>query len=100
MNFFEHQDRARKQSRWLMVVFVLAVLAIVASINLILLLVMGVTGYQTGEQPLAPLEMITTNLPLLAGGAIASISVIGLASLFKTASLRSGGGQVARQLGG
>ena len=100
MNFFEHQDRARKQSRWLMVVFVLAVLAIVASINLILLLVMGVTGYQTGEQPLAPLEMMTTNLPLLAGGAIASISVIGLASLFKTASLRSGGGQVARQLGG
>ncbi|MCJ7815031.1 MAG: M48 family metallopeptidase, partial [Xanthomonadales bacterium] len=37
---------------------------------------------------------------LLAGGAIACVVVIGLASLFKTASLRTGGGQVARQLGG
>ena len=100
MNFFEHQDRARKQSRWLIFVFMLAVLAIIAAIDLILLLVVGFTGYETGEQPLAPAELIVENLPLLGGGAVACIAVIGLASLFKTTSLRSGGGQVARQLGG
>lgn len=100
MNFFEHQDRARKQSRWLIFIFILAVLGIVVAIDLLLLLVMGVTGYQTGEAPLNPTEMVAANLPLLSGGAIACVAVIGLASLFKTASLRSGGGQVARQLGG
>ena len=58
MNFFEHQDRARKQSRWLIVVFILAVLAIVTAIDLILLLVMGVTGYESGEQPLSRPELV------------------------------------------
>jgi len=100
VNFFEHQDRARKQSRWLIVVFILAVLVIVTAINLILLLVMGVSGYETGEQPLSLTGLVTANVPLLTGGAIGCSAVIGLASLFKTASLRSGGGQVARQLGG
>jgi len=100
VNFFEHQDRARKQSRWLIFVFGLAVLAIVVAINLVLLLVMGVTGYEGAEQPLSPTELVTTNIPLLTGGAIGCVAIIGLASLFKTASLRSGGGQVARQLGG
>lgn len=100
MNFFEHQDRARKQSRWLIFMFVLAVLAIVVAIDLMLLLVLGVTGYGEGEVPLSVAETVTGNIELLIGGAIASVAVIGLASLSKTASLRSGGGQVARQLGG
>jgi Zn-dependent protease with chaperone function len=100
VNFFEHQDRARKQSRWLIFVFIVAVLAIVAAINLVLLLVIGVTGYEVGEQPLSPVELVKANAHLLVGGAVACVAVIGLASLFKTASLRSGGGQVARQLGG
>jgi Zn-dependent protease with chaperone function len=100
MNFFEHQDRARKQTRWLIFVFILAVVVIVAAINLILLLVMGVTSYDPSQAPLPASEIVKANIPLLAGGAIACVAVIGLASLFKTASLRSGGGQVARQLGG
>ena len=33
MNFFEHQESARKQSRWLILVFILAVAAIVVAIN-------------------------------------------------------------------
>jgi Zn-dependent protease with chaperone function len=100
VNFFEQQDRARKQSRWLIIIFILAVLAIVAAIDLMLLMVVGVSSIEPDGPPLPAGEMIASNLPLLAGGAIASIAVIGLASLFKTAGLRSGGGQVARQLGG
>jgi Zn-dependent protease with chaperone function len=99
MNFFEHQHRARKQSRWLILVFIMAVLAIVAAIDLLLLIAIGVTA-EPGAQPLSAAEMAVANWHLLAGGAIACVAVIGLASLFKTASLRSGGGQVARQLGG
>lgn len=100
MNFFKHQDRARKQTRRLIVAFALAVLGIVAAIDLILLVVLGVTGNRPGEAPVSLTELAGDNLHLLIGGAIACIAVIGLASLFKTASLRSGGGQVARQLGG
>ena len=100
MNFFEHQDRARKQTRWLIAIFILAVLAIIAAIDLVLLLALGVTGFEPGSELPSVAELVTANANLLAGGAIACIAVIGLASLFKTASLRSGGGQVARQLGG
>jgi len=100
MNFFEHQDRARKQTRWLVLAFALAVGAIVVAIDLILLVVLGVTGSEPGQAPISLKETVTSNLDLLAGGAVACLLVIGLASLFKTASLRSGGGQVARQLGG
>jgi len=100
VNFFEHQEQARKQTRWLIFVFILAVVAIVVAIDVILLLVLGVTSYDPAEAPLAVGEMVKANIPLLAGGAVACVAVIGIASLTKTASLRSGGGQVARQLGG
>jgi Zn-dependent protease with chaperone function len=105
MNFFEHQQRARKQSRRLIFVFLLAVLAIVIAIDLVLLLAVGLASedpirYVEGASPDSWAAILRSNAPLLTGGAIATVSVIGLASLFKTLSLRSGGGQVARQLGG
>jgi len=100
MNFFQQQDQARKQSRWLIIVFMLAVVAIVLAINLIVLLAVGMTSIETEGVPEIGMQMITGNLPLLSGTAIATISVIGLASLFKSASLRGGGGKVARELGG
>ena len=100
MNFFEHQDRARRQSRRLTVLFILAVLAIVVAIDGVLLLVVGLGSLEPESASLSPGFRIRENLPLLAGGAIATLAVIALASLFRIASLRSGGGQVARQLGG
>ena len=45
-------------------------------------------------------KLSVQNWPTLAGAAVVSIAFILLASLFKMASLRAGGGQVARQLGG
>jgi Zn-dependent protease with chaperone function len=100
LNFFEHQDRARRQSRRLTIIFVLAVLAIVVAIDALLLLVAGMRPGKATEQAMSLAQLIRANTPLLAGGAVATIAVIGLASLFKITSLRAGGGQVARQLGG
>ena len=100
MNFFEHQDRARRQSRRLTLLFILAVLVIVAAIDGLLLLAAGLGTREPGTEPLPFAQLVQANLPLLTGGAITTIAVIGLASLFKITSLRSGGGQVARQLGG
>jgi Zn-dependent protease with chaperone function len=100
LNFFEHQDRARRQSRWLIAVFMLAVVAMAVAIDAILLLVVGVTSGEPGAAPLPLAALLNANLPLLGAGAIGTTGVVGLASLYRIASLRSGGGQVARQLGG
>ena len=99
MNFFQHQDHARRQTRWLVILFILAVIAIIATVDLALLLAFGLSSMEYEASPLTA-QGIQANLPLLAGGALATASVIGLASLFKTASLRGGGGTVARALGG
>jgi Zn-dependent protease with chaperone function len=100
LNFFKHQDRARRQSRGLIVLFGLAVLAIVVAIDLILLLVLGLSGQESAAAARPSPSLFAANLPLLAGGAVATLGLIGIASLFRTVGLRSGGGQVARQLGG
>jgi Zn-dependent protease with chaperone function len=100
MNFFEHQERARRQSRWLLVVFTLAVAAIVVAVNGIVLLAVMSTSWDPAAEGLTFGEMLRAQWPLMAGTAVACIAVIFLASLFRTLSLRSGGGQVARQLGG
>ena len=100
MNFFEQQDQARKQSRWLIFVFIVAVLVIVVAIDLLILLAAGVSSIETEGVPWLSPQFFTDNLSLLTGGAIATLLVISLASLFKTMGLRAGGGKVARELGG
>ena len=94
MNFFEHQAAARAKSRRMLWLFVLAVLAIVAAINVVVLLVFGFTldPNKPGQQDAL--------IPALVASTVITLGVIGLGSLFKTLSLRSGGGGVARAMGG
>jgi len=99
VNFFEQQDHARRQTRWLVFLFILAVLAIVVAVDIALFLAFG-TFSADQDTAVFSMQGIYSNLPLLIGGAAASLSVIGLASMFKTATLRGGGGKVARDLGG
>ena len=100
MNFFEHQDNARKNSRWLILVFILAVAAIVVAINLVILIALGFFSFDAETASVPFSEVVKQNVPLLAGSAVASVAFILVASLFKMVSLQAGGGQVARQLGG
>ncbi len=100
MNFFEQQARAKSRTRKLLLLFVLAVLAVVIALDLLLLLVLGLSPLQTEGVDLFSGEHLRQNLPLLTGGAVVSVLVIGLASMYRISSLRSGGGQVAHELGG
>jgi Zn-dependent protease with chaperone function len=100
MNFFKQQDQAKKQSRWLIFMFILAVLAIVVAIDLVLLLALGLSNVDPAQGIVSGTTLVANNIPLLTGGGIATVSVVGLASLAKTAGLRSGGGKIARDLGG
>jgi Zn-dependent protease with chaperone function len=87
MNFFEAQDNARKATRRLMVAYFAATVLIVAGVTSIVALVL-----YSNEAPADP--------ALLAVTAAATALVIVGATLFKTAKLSSGGGSVARELGG
>ena len=98
MNFFEAQDRSRRTSRWLVVVFLLATAAIIGAVTLI------VAGALALLQPEGALRVmngswLAGNAGLLGTVALATGSAIGLASLYRTARLSDGGGQVARELG-
>ena len=99
MNFFEYQEQARRQSRWLVFLFILAVIIIVIVIDLAMLVAFGVMNTEQ-QQSLFSTQSLQANGPALLGGALVTAGVIAVASLFKTATLRSGGGKVARDLGG
>ncbi len=82
-----------------MFLFIVAVIAIILVIDVALLIALGVMNTDQ-QQTLSAPQMLAANAPLLLGGAVATAAVIALSSLFKTATLRSGGGKVARDLGG
>ena len=82
MNFFERQNQARRNTTRLVVLFALAVIGIVVAACLAIALV-------TGPDP-----------GVMAGTAIITGGIIGLGSLYRIASLGSGGDVVATQMGG
>lgn len=91
MNFFALQDKARRASRRLVVLFVLAVLVIVAAVDAVVVMI--------GFGRHASAEGIVLDYPRLALISLGVLAVIGLASLFRTLSLHGGGASVARGMG-
>ncbi len=98
MNFFDAQDRARKATRWLVVIYFVATALIVLGVTLVVgfaLFGTSIDGYRY-----SPGEMFAANpVPLLVTAALTTLLIIG-ASIYKTLLLSSGGSQVARQMGG
>ncbi len=92
MDFFAHQENARRHTRRMVVLFVLAVTAIVIAIDAAVVVGFGLVQQRTDGSTALPVGT-------LVGVSLAVIAVIALASLFRMASLRDGGGAVARGLG-
>ena len=90
MNFFDAQDKARRATRWLVVVYVVATGLIVAGVTL----VVGAAFYGLGP------ERQAADTSVLAGAAIAATVLIVGATLYRVARLSSGGGRVATEMGG
>jgi len=82
MNFFEHQDKARRQSRFLIVMFALAVLAIISAVVVF-------AYFAIGPDPW-----------VLVWAALITAGVILGASAVRSLQLRGGGGEVAQAMGG
>jgi Zn-dependent protease with chaperone function len=90
MNFFERQRQVRRLSFRLVMLFVLAIITIVLAVDVIVAVAFGSSG--TSPESLVGLVITSSAITLL---------VIGLASLFRTVSLRAlGGASVAAGLNG
>ncbi len=97
MNFFNAQDQARRSTRRLVVLYLLATASIIAGVSLLVALtIYASTDLSRGMG----FGRFLVNYSALFGSiALVMILVIAGASLVKTGQLRSGGGRVARDLG-
>ena len=98
MDFFERQDRARKNTKLLVVYFVLAVICIIAAVYLVCLLIFGTASahHQYGQ----PVEFSLWNSDLFFYSAMGTLAVIVFGSLYQISALSAGGSAVAESLGG
>jgi Zn-dependent protease with chaperone function len=100
MNFFERQEVARRASRRLIILFVLAMLAIALAVDVAILIAIG---FAAPEQVMAYggfWGFAQAHLGLLVVVALLTLAVIGIASLVRMGSLRAGGAVVAQSVGG
>jgi len=95
MNFFEHQDQARRASTRLIVLFVLAVIAVVIAVN-----VVGAVLYLSIFRPMHGAAALSV-LPrgFFATNTIVTLALIGGGTWWETARLRAGGSAVAQMIG-
>lgn len=108
MDFFSQQDKARKNTGWLVTLFILAVLSLVVLTNLLIgLLVWFMTQDDTMQTGLSVIGQTDRNTirSLFSWHTFALISLgvggaVGCAILYKWLQLSSGGKAVAESLGG
>ena len=98
MNFFEHQAEARRNSKRLVLLFLLAVVAIVLAVDLVVLVAVD-RASSHGYHAYSPRVLYMLHPTAAFMATLGTLAVIVLGTLYKTASLRSGGGAVARQFG-
>ncbi|MBI4879566.1 MAG: M48 family metallopeptidase [Planctomycetes bacterium] len=99
MDFFGQQERARRRSGRLVVLFLLAVVCIILAIHfLVVALFAGAEATQVRAGVAQPFSW--WQLDVLAGVAFVTALVVAGAALFKIAALRGGGRRIAEQLGG
>lgn len=107
MNFFEHQDQARRRTGRLVIYFGMAVVCIVIVLYITGVVMLNVAQqqqnsgesqneYQTQNQP----ETVYWNWEVLLGVIGLSGLIIGGGSLYRVHQLSSGGSMVAESLGG
>jgi Zn-dependent protease with chaperone function len=98
MNFFENQERSLRRTRMLLGLMSLAVIAVAGSVTLV------VTGSiwlsSTPARAMPYFEWLLANADLTGLTALITTVFIGLASLYRVATLRGGGARVALDMGG
>lgn len=89
MNFFERQRQLRRLSVRLVLLFAIAVVGIIVTVDLAVLFAFNAFDASVGNIA-----------GIVAVASLATAAVIALATLYRMATLKGGGGRVARELGG
>ncbi|MFM2429467.1 MAG: hypothetical protein RLZZ511_680 [Cyanobacteriota bacterium] len=113
MNFFEHQDQARRQTKKLMALFVASIGTLVIGVYGVAMLTLVNTapsllrssacrraGYYTAKQVARCKSVNWVQPQIFLGIAGVTITIILLASLYKINQLKAGGNVVAESMGG
>ncbi len=93
MDFFARQDQARRNTKSLVVYFVLAVACIIAAVYFVCLFIFGGEGARHAAPSL-------WNADIFIYSALGTLAVIVFGSLYQISALSSGGSAVAESLGG
>lgn len=100
MNFFHHQDVARRNTRLLGILFTLAVVLLVSLVAVLVSYFLGGIQYQETEAYAQTDADWYLAWDVIIASAGVALSAIGFAVLYKWMVLRPGGKVVAEQLGG
>ena len=95
MDFFTHQDAARKRTTLLIFYYAVAVALLVLATYAVAMFAFGVRGHRGGGAQFA-----LWNLPIFAVSALGTLAVVGIGSAWRVMELRQGGSAVAEMLGG
>ena len=98
MNFFESQDRVRKNTTLLVGLFVLAVLALIVMTNLLVMVVFGLIDSQQVRDGGTLIRRMDWRTFAAVGAGVGVVVLAG--SLYKIMALSAGGKVVAESLGG
>jgi len=100
MDFFDHQERSLRRSRWLVLLFALAVVITAAGVTVVI----SALAFFLGARPDVPIDVHNIRAvfdpDLVTVCAVATIAFIGAAVLLRLIKLRAGGSVVAENLGG
>ena len=96
MDFFEHQDRARRNSQLLVIYFAMTVVAIIASVYFALATILSFATQNTEQ----PLSVLGWHPELLASVVVSVLLLIATGCVYKMWMLGGGGEYVAVSLGG
>jgi len=101
MDFFARQAATRRQSRWMVFLFILAVIAIVIAIDFVVVATVAVLSLQDDGGLLASQDLSLWRYPTtILVTSIVVLGTVGFSSLARTVSLAAGGSKIAEQLGG
>ncbi len=102
MDFFEAQARAKRRTNRLVVLFALAVLGTIAASYVAAVAIVGLSAsrgrhsrYDSERQP-----FVYWDPTIFTGVAVATVAIVGLASLYKWSQMRQGGSAIAELVGG
>jgi Zn-dependent protease with chaperone function len=96
LNFFEHQELARRNTRVLVLLYALAVAAVVAAVTAVLA---GAYLYARAAKSPVPLSLADVPPALWWGGALGTLALILLVTVVQSLRLGAGGEAVAKMAG-